>query len=107
MGDEQLDIKLRAVLLDSVNQFKQLTDSATNFDKVITTTVKKIDSMGRVTGITQTVKNLDSAITQVSKYNDKYELISQTIKKTEKNRNTKKWIIWKHRKYSIIYQGRI
>lgn len=87
MNDEQLDIKLRATLTESISQFDRLTSSALNFDKVITTTIKKTDSLGNLTGFTQSIKSLDGAISKVSKFDAEGNLVSETLKQTNKEAN--------------------
>lgn len=84
MGNDQLEIKLKAVLANSIDQFNRLNTSAVNFDKTITNTITKLDKLGNVTGITRTVKSLDGAQTATVKLNKNGEVLSSTVKTVNK-----------------------
>lgn len=87
MDNEQLDIKLKAKLSEAVNEFGKLTSSANNFNNVITTTIKKIDSLGKQK-ITNIVKSLDGATQYIEVLDDNLDKVSSSFKSTTKPAQT-------------------
>lgn len=84
MNDEKLDIKIKAKLEEAVSEFNRLTNSAKNFNNVITTTIAKFDNNKQPTGFIQTIKSLKDGTTMTLKYNKEQEILSSRIKTTEK-----------------------
>ena len=86
MENEELNIKLTATLRESINQFNQLTGSASNFDKVLTSIVYKTDETGKnIKGITRTTKALDGSSAKIKEVmNGSGTVISKTFTKAEK-----------------------
>lgn len=81
----ELDIVLKSVLTQSINQFNELTHSAATFKDVITTTVKQLDANRNVTGIKTIIKTLDGASVTTAKFNADGQLLSKTLKQTSEN----------------------
>lgn len=87
MDNENLEIKLKARLAEAVSEFNRLTNSATNFNKVITSTITKIDKLGK-NSFTTVIKSLDGTTTMTKKFDENMKEISRTIKHTDKPAKT-------------------
>ena len=86
MEQDQLEIRLKAALTDSVNQFNTLTNAAVNFDKSLTSIITKTDKLGNVTKISATTKFLDNEVAKIkTTMNGSGEVISRTFSTIEKN----------------------
>ena len=87
MDNEKLEIKLEAKLREAVADFNKLTQAAENFNKVITTTITKVDKMGNKS-FSKIEKSLDGATTTITKFDENMEEISKTIKHIDKPAKT-------------------
>ena len=90
MDNEQLDIKLRAVLSQAVDEFNKLNKSAINFDESLTSIVTKTGKLGTFktsTFINNTNKDLQKLKITT---NETGKVISQTFSKTAKSGNNLK-----------------
>ncbi len=90
MENEQLEIRLKTVLVEAISQFDRLTNSATNFDKIISSTNVKLDKMGNFSNMKTTVKTLDNAYKATINVSKETENVGNSIKKTSKLGDTLK-----------------
>ena len=90
MEQEQLEIKLKAALLESVNQFDKLTNSALNFDKTLTSIVTKTDALKGTKILTGTLKSLEDGSKSIIKMDQNGNKLSETITKNTKSAVTLK-----------------
>ena len=90
MDNEQLDIKLRAVLSQAVDEFNKLNKSAISFDESLTSIVTKTSKLGNLT--TSTFVNNTNKDLQKLKIttNETGKVISQTFSQTAKSGNNLK-----------------
>lgn len=86
MDNEELDIKLKATLVESITEFNKLDKTATAFGNTIVKINRQLDSFGNLSKITQTITDINNKGNKIKNtFSNSGELISTSITKSTKN----------------------
>lgn len=94
MDNEELDIKLKATLVESITEFNKLDKTATAFGNTIVKINRQLDSFGNLSKITQTITDIDNKGNKIKNtFSNSGELISTSITKSTKNADNLKSVL--------------
>lgn len=86
MDNEELDIKLKATLVESITEFNKLDKTATAFGNTIVKINRQLDSFGNLSKITQTITDVNNKGNKIKNtFSNSGELVSTSITKSTKN----------------------